>query len=266
MALSTFYWDPDSGLRNPFRRRRFRVGNAGDLFNRDLIQWAYGSVKIRNTETVGNRLLMVGSIAQRAGAGDLLNGVGAKRADLPRDAGRMIVRGVRGPLTVKALADSGQDVSNLEFMGDPGMLIGELFPHLKEITPTPGRVLFIPHYRERDQFAQTKDYTICDIDAEPETVGRAICESEVVIASSLHGVIWAHALGRPGVVVTPRTEEPIMKYQDYYESIGVAWSPFDDVDDAVRAAATASAPDVASIVTSITMPPESVLRETGILR
>ncbi|GAA3896031.1 hypothetical protein GCM10022381_41900 [Leifsonia kafniensis] len=266
MALSTFYWDPDSGLRNPLRRRRFRVGNAGDLFNRDLIEWAYGPVKIRNSESVGGRLLLVGSIAQRAGAGDLLNGVGAKRADLPRDSGQMTVRGVRGPLTAKALADSGQDVSKLEFMGDPGMLIGKIFPHLNVIRPTPGRVLFIPHYRERDQFSSTEDYAICDIDAEPESVGRAICESEVIIASSLHGVIWAHALGRPGIVVTPRTEEPIMKYRDYYESIGATWSPFDDVDDAVRAAAAASAPEVSRVVESITMPHESVLRESGILR
>jgi hypothetical protein len=58
-----------------------------------------------------------------------------------------------------------------------------------------------------------------DIDDTPLNIATQILASEIIYSSSLHGIIFAHALNRPAILVAPITEEPIFKYEDYYASI-----------------------------------------------
>src|SRR5690606_38420197 len=117
------------------------------------------------------------------------------------------VVGVRGPITYDAFKATGHDVSGVRFLKDPGLLI-RFLAGPEPAVPQAGRVIFIPHYRERHLYKSLpKGITLVDIDAEPLELARTIREANLVYASSLHGIIFAHALERPCVWVKPQTEE-----------------------------------------------------------
>ncbi len=269
-VVRTYYWDPrPSRLPRAVQRWRgrptFIVGNAGDLFNRDLISWSYPEVRAENTD-VGRRLLLVGSIAHQAGPGDLVNGVGCKFSDMPAApvTGAPRLRGLRGPMSLEALRRSGHNVSAVEFLGDPGLLIGRVFPEALEIQAEPGREIFIPHFRERSQFDRVVRHAeVVDIDAEPRDVALAIAGAEVVHTSSLHGLIWAHALGRAASLIAPRTAESEFKYRDYFASTGTPFHWHDDVE-ASLVARNAKLVDVSRMVGDITMPTWQSLLDAGV--
>lgn len=241
MEVNTFYWDaakpqpkPRSPLKRLIKRRPdFTVGNAGDLFNRDLIRYLYGA-KALNVETGGDRLLLVGSVAHRVGDRDIVCGVGTKGAQIPSaDDVSIDIRGVRGPLTLAAFRDAGHDVSNVRFEFDPGLLVGEVFADQTEPRPESNRVAFIPHYRDRDRFENTRDYDVINIDCTASALRWEILRSEFVYSSSLHGIVFAHALGRPCMLVSPVNGEAPLKYQDYFASVGLPWTTPPDLQTAL---------------------------------
>lgn len=236
MGVRTFYWDPVVPRRPGLFRRRtgLRVGNAGDLYNRDLITHLYGQPPV-NTED-GPRLLLVGSVVHRARSGDIVCGVGTKGADLPDPAStRLDLRAVRGPLTVAALAERGFDTSTITSLADPGLYVASVYPELvAETAVERGRVIFIPHYRDLHHFRSGRDYRLVSIDCEPADLVREILRAEFIYTSSLHGLIFAHALGRPAVLVAPVEGEPELKYQDYFASIDLPWTSPPGIDEAVR--------------------------------
>lgn len=206
------------------RRVPWQVGNAGDIYTVDLVRYLYG-LDPDNDKHHGSRLLMVGSVMDKVRDGDIIAGIGARGpegAPTPKDA-RLEVCGVRGPLTAAALKNAGQDLSKMRFMLDPGLLIHKVFPELDSIEPIPGRVGFVPHYRERPQYRSGKRYDVIDVDSSPLDFARNIAHCERLYSSSLHGVIFAHALGRPVALVEPRTAEPEFKYRDYFAAVGVSW-------------------------------------------
>lgn len=265
MAVRTFYWTGNSRRFDFFRRKRmFRVGNAGDIFNADVINWAYPGHRILNSENTGRRLMLVGSVAHRVLAGDVVAGVGSKRADLPAAPQGVSVRGVRGPLTEQAFRDAGYGMSELAFHGDPGLLIAKMYPALAEIEPELGRVAFIPHFRERQRYQSGAAYEVIDIDATAEDVARQIARSEAIYTSSLHGLVWANALGRPACLIVPGTEEPEFKYRDYLQSVGLPFEPANSIDDALRSGVLRT-PDVTGIVSQITLPDAGELRARGVI-
>ncbi|MEO1564336.1 MAG: polysaccharide pyruvyl transferase family protein, partial [Pseudomonadota bacterium] len=60
----------------------------------------------------------------------------------------------------------------------------------------------------------------------------------LVYSSSLHGIIFAHALGRPAVMVLPATPEPVSKFEDYYLGVGLKMpKPLASINDAKFAVA-----------------------------
>ncbi|WP_345472196.1 polysaccharide pyruvyl transferase family protein, partial [Modicisalibacter zincidurans] len=59
-----------------------------------------------------------------------------------------------------------------------------------------------------------------DIDASPEDICREILSAEHVFSSSLHGIVFSHALERPVTFVQP-IHESLLKFKDYYSSIGI---------------------------------------------
>jgi len=270
VTVRTFYWNPV--VSRPLWRRwarpatvEFTHGNAGDRFNVDLLDWAYPHESIQNVDT-GRRLLLVGSVAHRIATGDVVNGIGAKLPTLPSaDEARVVVRGVRGPKTLRLFAEAGHDVSGLEFMGDPGLLIAHLYPEVMRVEPEPNRAIFIPHYRERGAFSSTDQYDVVDIDALPRDIATQIRQAEVVHTSSLHGLIWAHALGRPAHLVLPRTAEPAFKYEDYLASVGLPFEAHESIEVSLRATTAASPPDLTSHIAAITLPSRELLESARII-
>lgn len=269
--MRTFYWDARVVGRRGLARRRltgraglfFRTGNAGDIFNRDLIRMTYG-VDAQNVLDDGRRLLLVGSVAHLLRDGDVVCGIGTQDRGIPSAAEvRCTVIGVRGPLTLEAFAAAGHDVSRVRFQLDPGLLIRK-FVTPRE--PAVGRVIMIPHYRERDRYLRSRirGVVMVDIDAEPVSLAREIQKAELVYTSSLHGMVFAHALGRPCVLVAPLTAEPIIKYQDYAASVGLPWAPVPSFDEARRRPAPTSPHEVHFTDDDFALPSLDELRAGGI--
>lgn len=228
--IRTYYWHdnilPDwkIKLRNLIKRdghKYFRVGNAGDLLTKEIIKASYQCDSI-NTNDSGNRLLIVGSVSHRVRPGDVLCGIGtqgkANALSLSKD---VTIYGLRGPLSYDEFKNKGYDVSGVKFLLDPGLLVRFMY-NRPEVTPEKGKVVFIPHYKERAKYKSlSSKVTLVDIDDYPENVCYQILSAEHVLSSSLHGIIFAHALFRPVTFVKPDSES-MLKYEDYYASINVA--------------------------------------------
>jgi len=232
MALKTYYWNTRkvnavnfyiSKLLIP-ERKVFRYGNAGDIFNIDLIRYLYDEDPV-NTLNKGGRLLMVGSIASVIEESDVVCGVGWKGGDLANKATQIAsarVFGVRGPLTKSLFEKYEADLSHLKFELDPGLLIKEVY-NLDLNGGTTENVIFIPHYR--DMWAYKGNYPdgikVINIDSPPKKIAEEILKAQIIYSSSLHGIIFSHALGRECVFVRPQSDEPLFKYYDYFLSIGM---------------------------------------------
>ena len=272
MVVRTFYWDgAERSVKARLRRAlgtpagpRLRVGNAGDLYNRDLVRFLYGEDP-QNVSTDGSRLLLVGSIVHRVAAGDIIAGVGTKGSPLPTPPENVSVVGVRGPITLDALRSAGYDTSEVRFALDPGLLAARIYPDESREQPIPGRVAFIPHYRDLDQFRSTTSLHVISVDAEPADFVREIARSEYVYSSSLHGVIFAHSIGRPCTLVAPRNPEPVIKYRDYFASIGLSWEPPRDIEEALQAVKAQVVDGVPNDLHDFDFPDRSRLIEDAIL-
>ncbi|KZL15864.1 Polysaccharide pyruvyl transferase [Pseudovibrio axinellae] len=244
MELRTFYWQGriipkwKHSLKKIRRRNPsgfFTIGNCGDIFNRELIKHLYGKdIAINNLNEGKNRLLLVGSISHTLQDGDWLCGTGTKFEEVPARKNDVILKGLRGPICYEMFKKAGYDLSNLEFLYDPGLLISELIPNALITEAKPSGAIFIPHYRERfNLLPLPKEIRFCDIDCTPRSLAEQILGAELVYASSLHGIIFAHALGRPAVFVQPQTIEPELKFRDYYASVGLPFQkPIADIGEA----------------------------------
>ena len=276
MVIRTFYWHdrvikrPQLWLKRLANRNPdhfFVTGNAGDIFAKDLIAKQYGCESI-NIADEGRRLLTIGSIAHRVLPGDIVCGAGVKSADLPAPVpgARYLFQGVRGPLSHEALRRAGYDMSGIRFLLDPGLLIRYFVD--SDIQPTKNRIGFIPHYRERGVYWRQppKGISLIDIDNAPIKVAKKIMSCELVYSSSLHGLIFAHALGRPCVFVAPKTEEPLFKYEDYYASIGAPMPrPLDGIESRHLSAKPISPTELRYSMETFEFPAPAVLQEYGVM-
>lgn len=248
--------------------RYFRVGNAGDILTADLLKWHYGCDVI-NCDQGGRRLLLIGSIGHTVQPGDVVCGIGTKDKALP-PAGDSAVQviGLRGPISLEAFKKAGYDVSQVRFLFDPGLLIRALLPRAA-FAVRPRGTIFIPHYRERTKYRRKRDLPeqvrLVSIDDAPIKVAQAILGAELVYTSSLHGVIFSHALGRPCVLIRPQTEEPLMKYQDYFAGVGVPMpEPRADIWAAHAQSKPLSPVELRCDVTSSVLPTLGHLTERGV--
>ena len=275
MPIRAYYWHENIEAwykllaRKALRRspqRFFRVGNAGDIFARMIIEKEWNAEALRVKED-GKRLLLIGSIAHLFQPGDVLSGVGVKFSDIPRPAGRFcFIHALRGPISYDCFSKAGYDVSNVQFLLDPGLLIrfyAEGLAHKR-----PQGVIFIPHFRERNLYYRSKlpkGMRLVDIDNQPMKIAKQILEAELVYSSSLHGVIFSHALNRPVVLVQPQTAEPILKYKDYFCSVSLEMpKPISSVLEASRHSKPVSPANVKYVYSDFKMPSKELLLKFGV--
>ena len=231
MAIRTFYWNKrHASIYKYYKNKIFnpdriylKHGNAGDIFNIDLIRYLYNQ-EPENILNNGKRLLLVGSIMNIVKEGDIINGIGWKgndMGDMSSVLSKLKIYGVRGPLTKSLFEKYDADLSDLKFELDPGLLIKEVYDiNLKKSKEKD--VIFIPHFRDQKVRKGNfpKGIKVVNIDMHPKKLAKEILNAKVVYSSSLHGIIFSHALNKPCVFVKPQTNEPIFKYRDYYLSIG----------------------------------------------
>ena len=274
--IRTFYWHDRIRSAMGFTLRRkllnrpwndFRHGNAGDIFGRNLITHFYPDQHIHLCKKDENsKLLTVGSIVHCARKNDVVFGSGSKFEEFISDPTlQPYLHSLRGPLTYEVLKKAGWDVSTVDHLADPGLLINEM---VEKIDPIPNKVIFIPHYRERKEtfFDMPHDIDYIDIDDKPENVAKKIMEAEMVYSSSLHGVIFAHSLGRPVMPVSPNSEEPLFKYKDYYLSMNLEMPAFlESIYHAKNAPKPLSPTTIPFKASQMVPPPKAILASRGII-
>jgi len=184
------------------------LGNFGDLIGplivRELVaQLGLGYARDRR------RLLSVGSILHFARPGDVVWGAG-RNAKSPGVIEGLDLRAVRGPRTAAAYP-------GVPALGDPALLLGGLRPELVVAPPQRSGVAIVPNLNELAEVRRRRE--VVNPRAPLERVLRRLASSELVVGSSLHGIVVAEALGVPARAVRS-VAEPSLKYDDHYLATG----------------------------------------------
>lgn len=168
------------------------------------------------------KLLALGSILHFAENDDVIwgTGVNGKIPDERFEFDSLDVRMVRGPLTRDFLLQRGIFVPS-DVYGDPALLLPSLFPKLKA-KPISGRITVLPNFNELEQIMPLvpQGFTLVSPIAYWKNVVREILRSELVLTSSLHGLIVSEVFGVPVRFVAPCGGETFFKYEDYLLGTG----------------------------------------------
>lgn len=211
----------DVGHWNPLRRTgrwggaaRWRrpVGNFGDLLG-PLIVDSLVRLWSLPTAPAARRLLTVGSIMHFGRIGDVVWGSGVNPKAPVDDvvAAGLDIRCVRGPRSREAVGTSATAV------GDPALLLGLLRPELTVPARQRRGTVVVPNLNDLGALTDHRD--VVNPRWPLRRVLARIASAELVVGSSLHGVIVAEALGVPARAV-PSPAEGVFKYEDHYLATG----------------------------------------------
>lgn len=201
--------------------------NWGDGLNPVLIRHLSGKVPHFTDDPYTRKQMVVGSILHLAdkntvvwGAGFISDGL--KTKDKPK-----AVHAVRGPLTRRQLLKNGIDAP--EVYGDPALLLPSFF---NPDVPKKYDVGIIPHYVDKthpwvSRHSNDPKVLIIDVQAGHESFVEAIKSCNVILSSSLHGVICADAYNVPSLWVefSDKVVGGGFKFFDYFESVQRDRSP-----------------------------------------
>lgn len=218
-------------------RSGWRCGNAGDEFSVRVVERIAGRPARPIAEPENADFAAGGSILHRFAA-DWSGTVWG--SGLIRDEDRALCSGatvlaLRGPLTMARWKGLECDV-----FGDPGLLVPEVW------APEPRkryRIGIIPHYIDSDDarvysFAQSfvDEVTTIDVCGRVQDVLRALTECDVILSSSLHGIVFADAYGIPAawIQLSDKVVGGSFKFRDYRAGLGLAddWVP-DNLENGV---------------------------------
>lgn len=194
--------------------------NVGDAMTVWLIEKITGYKPIyvpRNSYYT--KYMCTGSILNWADRDTIVWGAGlANKDDV---VGPCDIRAVRGPLTrerVQFCLDKVVDV-----LGDPALLAPRLYqPKVK----TEFKLGIVPHYVDQAviyPFAKSAGIKFINVFDSVEKVIDDICRCRRILSSSLHGLILAHAYGRPAkwFEASNQVGGDTMKFKDYLLSVGI---------------------------------------------
>ncbi len=204
-----------------FSWRYPHVKNFGDQLAPLIVSLLSGRSVTFSKQAGAGRLLSLGSILHFIGDGDVVWGSGlAKAADAEcaKRAKGVKILAVRGPRTRTALNAVGVDCP--EAYGDPALLLPQLVTNDVGKQHAVGIVPHFQHHAEvRKQWMQRGSGVVklINVTAPCADVVRDILSCEVILSSSLHGVIVAEAYGIPAVFLD-RGWGGGLKIRDYYES------------------------------------------------
>ena len=75
-----------------------------------------------------------------------------------------------------------------------------------------------------------KGIDVVSVDSSPKKIAKKILNAKIIYTSSLHGIIFSHALKKPCVFIKPQSNEPMFKYEDYFLSVGLDFiDPIKDI-------------------------------------
>lgn len=104
-----------------------------------------------------------------------------------------------------------------EIYGDPAILM-PLFYQPQVVKKR--KYVIVPHYNEWQKYHKDDNY-LSTFTRDYKAFIDSICSAEVVVSSSLHGIILAEAYGIPAIMIENSSGNGnIFKYKDYYFSTG----------------------------------------------
>ena len=209
-----------------------KVPNAGDAFARALAERYFSSplVDCDDPEALGPNLMLMGSILQWAGPESWICGCGFITPSDRLVTPPRYIDCVRGHRTAQQLEKQGIKPPRLR--GDPGVLAPVLFPPDAADDQGPlGRTRsgLIPHYVDRDtpwiEKWRREGYRVIDVSATLADYFAALRSCDVILSSSLHGIIFAHAYGLPAlwIKISARVIGDGYKFTDYFSTLPSPW-------------------------------------------
>ena len=199
-----------------------KTENFGDKLAPWLIEKITGSAPEYSSGDGSPVVVSCGSILNVPIENAVVWGAGFARCTDPVPVHKKVCA-VRGPKSREKLLAYGVDCPNV--CGDPAILLPRFFD------PKPNKrfwLAIIPHYVDYEAVCKAYDYLtglvqIVNLLEPVEEVIRKICECEVAISSSLHGIITAHAYKVPcaWVEFSDRVEGCGFKFHDYLASGGL---------------------------------------------
>lgn len=229
--------------------------NFGDMLNVDLMNWL-GIAYSHATDDSAN-LLCIGSLMDELlvtdwqllrysravhvfGAGFMHD----RESSIEKFNRPVALHGLRGKLSLARCETICGHVLDNVVLGDPGLLVNEIFPRAQEQLYDVG---VICHYNDFHSEAlknlQLPGLTVRMIDVHSSTAdfARQVSACKLILSSALHGLICADAYGVPNrhIVLSWRVEGAGYKFRDYYSVFPSAqYEPIDlrtrtvTVDDA----------------------------------
>jgi pyruvyltransferase len=200
-----------------------KVFNFGDQLNPYLIPKLF-NVNVRWVDSTvrKNKTLAIGSILARADSSAQVWGSGFISAT-SKVIGRPNILAVRGPLTRRLLVSQG--ISCPQIYGDPALLLPSVYS--PKITKK-FKVGIIPHYVDyKSAFIESvrSDGGVKIINIQNKNVEQVVTEiasCEILLSSSLHGLIVADAYGIPNmwIKISNGVVGGNFKFNDYFASVG----------------------------------------------
>lgn len=193
-----------------------KLPNLGDAVAPILLEHVSGVPPVRVSHRYRGKVVSIGSVLDRVRRGDVVWGTGALRREPHRTPGVTFLA-VRGPLTRELV----QEAEVPEVYGDPAMLLPQVHRGAREIRYEVG---LVPHYADHEAVRSPDPAGVPLIDVTRpwrEVVDR-ITACQVILSSSLHGIVVAEAYGIPAVWVAAegRLVGGDFKFRDYYLGTG----------------------------------------------
>lgn len=202
-------------------------GNFGDILNPYIVEKLTGLPPIHSPKGTG--VIAIGSTIRFAREGTLVWGAGTPRmTDRLDPLARYLA--LRGPLTAELVRRSGGQVPAV--LGDPACLLPRLYR--PRAAGTRYRLGVVLHHAHENLVSGSDDVRIVGVlragYAGIESFIDEISQCDVVLSSSLHGLIVAHAYGIAAqwfTVVDPTGKVPGdgTKFRDYLLSVGLPDEP-----------------------------------------
>lgn len=188
------------------------VKNLGDAISPVIVNYVAkrNNIDVNKSVSKTKHLYAVGSVITAGCQDCTVWGSGILNAKiLWRLKNRVFdVRSVRGPITRMILMEYGHQVP--EIYGDPAIIMPLIYnPNVEKKY----KVSVISH---GDEDVYENYHQISIITDDYKQFIEEIKASELIVSSSLHGIIFAEAFGVPAILLQPRMD--VLKYFDYYYS------------------------------------------------
>lgn len=201
-----------------------KKNNLGDALSETVFSWMLEEKQIEKNKKVSKtvHLFGIGSVVGMGNFDATIWGSGIHTFRTIKDIvnqskyRKYDIRAVRGPITAEILTSCGYKCPKI--YGDPAVLMKNIYkPSNIEKKYKYSAILHIEH-QDIDRFENMHYINMNTTDY--KKVIDEIVASEVIISSSLHGIILSETYGVPAIFLKHGMSNELLKFYDWYFSTG----------------------------------------------